>query len=110
MERNSGAPKTKEQRSHATVAYRTPFDMNIPLESYLRHQGAEIREPLRREQLPHVSRATDVRPQTEYGSLENAFKNVKAEVLNVNLHGLAVPAARIAQNHERPSQHGQDGH
>ena len=86
MEKKFRRAEDKEQHSHATVAYRTPFDMDIPLESYLRYQGAKFVSRFDANSYLHVSRATDTFDlETEYGSLENAFKNVKAEVLNVNL-------------------------
>lgn len=62
------------------------FKLGSPLESYLDHQGKKFVERFDANSYLHVTYATDLFDlETEYGSLEAAFQNVKAEFLNVNL-------------------------
>lgn len=85
MEQKFKRAQDNENKNHA-VTYSTPFDLNLPLESYLRYQGAKFVDRFDANSYLHIAHATDSFDlETEYGSLENAFKNVKAEFLNVNL-------------------------
>jgi homoserine O-acetyltransferase len=85
MEQKFKRAQDQESRNHA-VTYSTPFDLDLPLESYLRYQGAKFVDRFDANSYLHIAHATDSFDlETEYGSLENAFKNVKAEFLNVNL-------------------------
>lgn len=85
MEQKFKRTQDNENKNHA-VTYSTPFDLNLPLESYLRYQGAKFVDRFDANSYLHIAHATDSFDlETEYGSLENAFKNVKAEFLNVNL-------------------------
>ena len=85
MEQKFKRAQDQESRNHA-VTYSTPFDLNLPLESYLRYQGAKFVDRFDANSYLHIAHATDCFDlETEYGSLEAAFKGVKAEFLNVNL-------------------------
>ncbi|PWJ62102.1 MULTISPECIES: homoserine O-acetyltransferase [unclassified Fibrobacter] len=85
MEKKFKRAQDHEHRNHA-ITYSTPFDLDLPLESYLRYQGAKFVDRFDANSYLHIAHATDCFDlETEYGSLENAFKDVKAEVLNVNL-------------------------
>lgn len=62
------------------------FLLGSSLESYLAYQGAKFVERFDTNSYLHITYATDVFDlETEYGSLEQAFKNTKAAFLNVNL-------------------------
>ncbi|HHX14863.1 MAG TPA: homoserine O-acetyltransferase [Fibrobacter sp.] len=62
------------------------FLMGFPLESYLAYQASRFVERFDANSYLHITYATDSFDlETEYGTLENAFANVKAEFLNVNL-------------------------
>ncbi|WP_304247686.1 alpha/beta fold hydrolase family protein, partial [Fibrobacter succinogenes] len=85
MEQKFKRAQAQENKSHA-VTYSTPFDLNLPIESYLRYQGKKFVDRFDANSYLHIAHATDAFDlETEYGSIENAFKDIKAEVLNVNL-------------------------
>lgn len=85
MEKKFKRAQDHEHKNHA-ITYSTPFDLDLPLESYLRYQGAKFVDRFDANSYLHIAHATDCFDlETEYGSLENAFKDIKAEVLNVNL-------------------------
>ncbi|SMG16410.1 homoserine O-acetyltransferase [Fibrobacter sp. UWB13] len=85
MEKKFKRAQDQENRSHA-VTYSTPYDLNLPIESYLRYQGTKFVDRFDANSYLHIAHATDAFDlETEYGSIENAFKGIKAEVLNVNL-------------------------
>lgn len=85
MEKKFKRAQDHEHKNHA-ITYSTPFDLDLPLESYLRYQGAKFVDRFDANSYLHIAHATDCFDlETEYGSLEKAFENVQAEVLNVNL-------------------------
>jgi len=85
MEKKFKRAQDHEHKNHA-ITYCTPFDLDLPLESYLRYQGAKFVDRFDANSYLHIAHATDCFDlETEYGSLEKAFENVQAEVLNVNL-------------------------
>ena len=85
MEQKFKRAQAQENKSHA-VTYSTPFDLQLPIESYLRYQGKKFVDRFDANSYLHIAHATDAFDlETEYGSIENAFKGIKAEVLNVNL-------------------------
>lgn len=62
------------------------FYSGSSLETYLDHQGTKFVERFDANSYLHIAHATDTFDlATEYGSLEKAFKDVKATFLNVNL-------------------------
>ena len=85
MEKKFKRAQDHENKNHK-ITYSTPFDLELPLESYLRYQGSKFVDRFDANSYLHIAHATDCFDlETEYGSLENAFKDIKAEVLNVNL-------------------------
>ncbi len=85
MEKKFKRAQDQENRNHA-ITYSTPFDLTLPIESYLRYQGTKFVDRFDANSYLHIAHATDAFDlETEYGSIENAFKGIKAEVLNVNL-------------------------
>lgn len=85
MEKKFKRAQDHEHKNHA-ITYSTPFDLDFPLESYLRYQGTKFVDRFDANSYLHIAHATDCFDlETEYGSLEKAFENVQAEVLNVNL-------------------------
>ena len=85
MEKKFKRAQDQENRNHA-ITYSTPFDLSLPIESYLRYQGKKFVERFDANSYLHIAHATDAFDlETEYGSIENAFKDIKAQVLNVNL-------------------------
>ncbi len=62
------------------------FYSGSSLETYLDHQGKKFIDRFDANSYLHIAHATDTFDlASEYGSLENAFKNVQADFLNVNL-------------------------
>lgn len=85
MEKKFKRAQDQENKNHA-ITYSTPFDLTLPIESYLRYQGSKFVDRFDANSYLHIAHATDAFDlETEYGSIENAFKDIKAEVLNVNL-------------------------
>ncbi len=85
MEKKFKRAQDQENKNHK-VTYTTPFDLTLPIESYLRYQGTKFVDRFDANSYLHIAHATDAFDlETEYGSIENAFKDIKAEVLNVNL-------------------------
>lgn len=85
MEQKFKRTQGQERKNHK-VTYSTPFDLDLPIESYLRYQGTKFVERFDANSYLHIAHATDAFDlETEYGSIEKAFENIKAEVLNVNL-------------------------
>jgi len=85
MEQKFKRSQEQENKNHA-VTYSTPFDLDLPIESYLRYQGKKFVDRFDANSYLHIAHATDAFDlETEYGSIENAFSGIKAEVLNVNL-------------------------
>ncbi|MCF0215405.1 MAG: homoserine O-acetyltransferase [Fibrobacteraceae bacterium] len=85
MEKKFKRAQDQENRNHA-VTYSTPFDMELPIESYLRYQGTKFVDRFDANSYLHIAHATDTFDlETEYGTLEKAFQNIGAQVLNVNL-------------------------
>lgn len=73
-------------RSDIRIESPQKFYSGSSLETYLDHQGKKFIERFDANSYLHIAHATDTFDlETEYGSLENAFKNVKADFLNVNL-------------------------
>lgn len=62
------------------------FYSGSSLETYLDHQGKKFVERFDANSYLHIAHATDTFDlASEYGSIEKAFQNVKAQFLNVNL-------------------------
>lgn len=73
-------------RSDIRIEHPEKFYSGSSLETYLEHQGSKFVDRFDANSYLHIAHATDTFDlATEYGSLENAFKNVKATFLNVNL-------------------------
>ena len=73
-------------RSDIRIEPPEKFYSGSSLETYLEHQGSKFVDRFDANSYLHIAHATDTFDlATEYGSLENAFKNVKATFLNVNL-------------------------
>lgn len=73
-------------RSDIRIESPQKFYSGSSLETYLDHQGKKFIERFDANSYLHIAHATDTFDlETEYGSLENAFKDVKSDFLNVNL-------------------------